>query len=126
MAETESEKKARVVLERQQQKAKEKFELQQTKAATRFTAKLTPVVASLEASTYNPSFTLLPDVVTSPTTSSLTTFSELLDACTEILRGVASDGPLPDVKDVTLQIAQSKRRSVMACGMLTTIAKVSR
>jgi hypothetical protein len=124
--ETPAELKARLLIEKVEAKENRKHMDAEIKAANLVLAKVGPVVVALDAMLARPGMAMVSSIIRDPLVAIAESFREY----EETARGVvSSDGEtkldgVPDLKEVSNQVAQCRKQLALATQMLATLARV--
>jgi hypothetical protein len=124
--ETPAELKARLIIEKAAAKENRKQMDIEIKAANLVLARVGPVVVALDAMLARPGMAMVSSIVKEPIEVSAELFQRYKETAEAV---VSTDGEtkltdIPDIQEVSKQVAQSRKQLALATQMLATLAKV--
>jgi hypothetical protein len=124
--ETPSEKKARLAMERALSQKAAKAAETMVKLATVILSKVSPAKVSLDSLLSKQEMEIIPMIIRGPLVHFAAKFAGYEENAKEVIDsgGIVST-MVDDIKDVTKEIGEAKRQSVLAGQMLATLARSS-
>jgi hypothetical protein len=124
--ETPSEKKARLAMERALSQKAAKAAETMVKLATAILSKVSPAKVSLDSLLSKQEMEIVPMIIRGPLVHFAAKFAGYEENAKEVIDsgGIVST-MVDDIKDVTKEIGEAKRQSVLAGQMLATLARSS-
>jgi hypothetical protein len=124
--ETPAELKARLIVEKTAEKERRKKMDAEIKAANLILARVGPALVALDAMLARPGMAMVATILKDPLVAAAESFHEYEEAARNV---VSSDGAttldgLPDLKEISNQIASCRKQLALATQMLGTLARV--